>query len=135
MTDIDRPATEDELHAYADGQLPANDRARLETWLAANPSDAERVAGWMAQNEDLRRVFAGDAVRRATDNEMVSGMTRSREVGIGAKRRVMFAAAALLIFVAGVVLGKYGNDLGGISPMAEAVAGAFPTEAKSAFLI
>ena len=57
--------TEDQLHAYADGQLAADERAQLEAWLAEHPAEAEQVAAWRQQNAALRAAFdpvLGEAV-------------------------------------------------------------------------
>lgn len=54
MTDDVR---EDDLHAYVDGALPAERRLEVEAWLAAHPSDAERVRDWLAQNRALHGAF------------------------------------------------------------------------------
>ena len=44
MTDRDLPVTEDELHAYVDGELPADRQPAVEAWLASHPDDMARVA-------------------------------------------------------------------------------------------
>lgn len=49
--------TEDTLHAYVDGQLPEPHRTEVESLLAANPQDAERVRAYQKQNEALRALF------------------------------------------------------------------------------
>ena len=54
---MNQDVQENELHAYADGQLPEAQRARVESWLLAHPEDAERVKGWHAQNALLRDCF------------------------------------------------------------------------------
>ena len=46
MTDRDLPVTEDELHAYVDGELPSDRRPTIEAWLAAHPDDMARVNAW-----------------------------------------------------------------------------------------
>jgi anti-sigma factor RsiW len=46
------------LHAYIDGQLPAERRIEVEALLAADPSAAERVRAFQAQNDALRTLFA-----------------------------------------------------------------------------
>ncbi len=51
------PVTETELHAYIDGQLAAARRAAVETYLAANPAEAERVSAYARQNEQLHALF------------------------------------------------------------------------------
>lgn len=59
MTDRNIPVTEDELHAYHDGELPAERRADVALWLAAHPADAARIAGWRATEESLRGHYSG----------------------------------------------------------------------------
>lgn len=54
MTASLRPIGEDELHGYVDGRLDAERRAQVERYLAANPAEAQRVAGWAAVTEALR---------------------------------------------------------------------------------
>src|SRR3981189_4002112 len=49
MTRPKIPATEDELHAYVDNELPAERRGDVEAWFAAHPDDAERVQSWRAR--------------------------------------------------------------------------------------
>jgi len=45
MTDKDAPVTEDELHAYVDGELPAERRSIVEAWLNNRPDDAALPRG------------------------------------------------------------------------------------------
>lgn len=49
--------TESELHAYVDGALDAEARARVEAWLAEHPDDAARVAAYIAQNAAFHQTF------------------------------------------------------------------------------
>ena len=49
MIDRDSPVTEDELHAYIDGELPAERKAAIATWLSEHPEQAAMVASWRAQ--------------------------------------------------------------------------------------
>lgn len=51
------PVTEAELLALVDGQLPEARRAEVEGWLAARPDEAERIAAYRRQNEELRALF------------------------------------------------------------------------------
>ncbi len=51
------PPTEDQLHAYADGQLAAAERQQIEAWLAEHPAEAGQVAEWRQQNAALRAAF------------------------------------------------------------------------------
>ncbi len=47
------PVTEDELHAYVDGELPPERRGDVEAWLAIHAVDAERVKSWRTMAEAL----------------------------------------------------------------------------------
>ncbi len=49
--------TEAELLAYVDGQLPGTRVPDVETWLAAHPEEAERIAAYRRQNEEFRALF------------------------------------------------------------------------------
>jgi len=53
MTDPRIPVTEDELHAYVDGELPAERRRDVEAWLATHADDAERVHSWRTMADAL----------------------------------------------------------------------------------
>ncbi|HEX7817586.1 anti-sigma factor [Dyella sp.] len=46
--------TEDELHAYVDGQLDVARRAQVQAWLDDHPEMAAEVAAWRRQAETLR---------------------------------------------------------------------------------
>ena len=61
MTDRDSPVTEEELHAYVDGEIPADRRSAVEAWLASNPDDAARVAEWRAQADTIRARYGAVA--------------------------------------------------------------------------
>ena len=51
MTDTNIPVTEDELHAFVDGELPAERRAAVEAWIATHPADAEKLKAWRAMSD------------------------------------------------------------------------------------
>ena len=59
------PVRDDELHAWLDGQLPAQRRAEVEDWLRAHPRDAERVEGWRRDAAALRTALAGQPLPEA----------------------------------------------------------------------
>jgi anti-sigma factor RsiW len=61
MIDPTSPVTEDELHAYIDGELAADRRGAIESWLAAHPEDMARVAAWRAQMESIRARYGAVA--------------------------------------------------------------------------
>src|SRR3569833_45629 len=94
------PVTEDELHAYVDGELPAERRADVEAWLAAHPDEAERVQSWRAMAEMLHARYdsiAQEPVPARLELERLE--RRPRQWVYGA------VAAALVAFIAGGAIG------------------------------
>jgi anti-sigma factor RsiW len=61
MDERDLTVTEDELHAYVDGELAQERRGAVEAWLASHPEDAARVAVWRAQAEAIRARYGAVA--------------------------------------------------------------------------
>jgi anti-sigma factor RsiW len=61
MKEQDHNVTEDELHAYVDGELTAQRRSVVELWLTAHPDDAARVAAWRGQAELIRARYGAVA--------------------------------------------------------------------------
>lgn len=51
------PISEQDLHAYIDGELDAPRAAEVEAFLAENPAEAERVRHFRQQTAALRRLF------------------------------------------------------------------------------
>ena len=50
------PPTDDELHAWVDGQLPPDRHDAIEQAIARDPAAAAKVAAWHAQRDSLRRL-------------------------------------------------------------------------------
>jgi anti-sigma factor RsiW len=100
MTDRKISITEDELHAYVDGELPAERRADVEAWLTANPEDAERVQSWRTMAEMLHARYDGVV------NEPVPARLEIERLVRQPRRWIYGAvAAALLAFVGGCGVG------------------------------
>lgn len=57
--DLARAPTEEALLAYVDGQLPPQERARIESYLARRPEEARRVEAYRQQNRMLHGAFDG----------------------------------------------------------------------------
>lgn len=101
MTGRDRdPFSEDDLHAYVDGQLESDRVSALEAWLEAHPDAAEQVAEWQAQNAGIKALFGAEppAPRRA-DEEIVKRLARNQR---GPSRAI---AAGIALFVVGGLTG------------------------------
>ena len=101
MTDRDQFVSEDELHAYVDGELPASRRNAVEAWLAAHPDDAAKVASWRGHAELLRARYGAVAAEKPPERLSIARLACRRRNGWLA----MASAAALAAFVAGGALG------------------------------
>lgn len=53
----DQPITEDELHAYVDGNVEPARRLDIALYLARHPDDAARMEAFRAQREAIHAVF------------------------------------------------------------------------------
>jgi anti-sigma factor RsiW len=99
MTDNNLPVTEDELHAYVDGELPADRRVAVASWLAAHPAEAATVAAWRTQAEAIRARYG------ATVDEPVPGRLKldqiTRQDGWRGRSFAAVAAAAVVAFAIG----------------------------------
>jgi len=101
----DSPLTEEELHAYADGALPADRVASVEAYLAANPAEAARVAEWRAQASAIRARFGAVAEEPVPERLQLENILL-RASGL---RRKMAAAAAVALIV-GAAAGWFARD-------------------------
>jgi anti-sigma factor RsiW len=55
---INRPITEDDLHAYVDGVLEPERRAEVAAYLEGHPEMARRVTAFSDQRDQLRQALA-----------------------------------------------------------------------------
>jgi anti-sigma factor RsiW len=104
MTVDNTPVTQDELHAFVDGELPADRQEAVTAWLATHADDAALVAAWRAQADAIRARYgavAGEPVpaRLALDNVIRNGKRGWRSIMAAA------AAAAVAAFLIGGVAG------------------------------
>lgn len=100
MTDPTIPVTEDELHAYVDGELPAERCADVEAWLAARHEDAARVQSWRTMADALHARYdqvAHEPVPQRLELERLEQPARRWIIGA--------VAASLATFVAGGATG------------------------------
>jgi anti-sigma factor RsiW len=124
MVDPNIPVTEDELHVYVDGELPADRRGAVETWLSNHPDDAARVAAWRAQAEAIRARYGAVINEPVPDRLTLNRVMRGRR-SWGA----IAAAAAIAAFVIG---GTAGWMARGASAAAPTSMEAFTAEALGA---
>jgi anti-sigma factor RsiW len=98
--------TEDELHAYVDGELPADRVAAVQSYLASHPEEAARVAAWRGQVTAIRERWGGVVDEPVPDRLQIERVAKRAS---GLWRKV--AAAALMAFVVGGAAGWYGREL------------------------
>ncbi|HEY7999473.1 MAG TPA: anti-sigma factor [Pseudolabrys sp.] len=99
MIDRDSPVTEDELHAYVDGEVPADRLEAVTAWLAAHPEQATLVAAWRAQAEAIRARYGATANEPVPDRlKLDQLMLQDRSSG---RSWAALAAVALIALMVG----------------------------------
>jgi anti-sigma factor RsiW len=103
----------DELHAYADGRLPAARRAAVEAYLAAHPGAAAEVAGWRKIDAELHRaldpLLNEPVPRRSIPAEILAAARRPTAAGFGAMRGWSVAALGVACLAIGTSVGWLGR--------------------------
>jgi anti-sigma factor RsiW len=61
MVEREPSISEEQLHAYVDGQTAGDECAAVEKWLESHPDDAARVAAWRAQADAIRARYGAIA--------------------------------------------------------------------------
>ncbi len=100
MKNDDLPVTEEELHAFVDGELPPDRREAVETWLATHPEDAARVGAWRAQSESIRARYLDVAAQPVPPRLNVDRLNRAVH-----SWNFIAAAAVVAAFLIGGVAG------------------------------
>jgi len=93
--DREPPVIEEELHAFVDGELPAERLAVVERWLATHADDAARVAAWRAQAEAIRARYG------AVADEAVPARFDVQKLARSGRRWTRIAAAAIILALLG----------------------------------
>lgn len=128
MTDRDLQVTEDELHAYVDGELQDERRAAVETWLAAHPDDMTRVGAWRAQADAVRNRYGAVAREPLPARFDLDRLARN----VWPWKSI--AAAAAIAFLLGGSVGWFGRDvIGGGAAEERSPFQAFTAEAVDAY--
>jgi anti-sigma factor RsiW len=95
MIHRDSPVTEDELHVYVDGELPADRLAAVEAWLAAHPEDAARVATWRSQADAIRARYNALAKEPVPERLALDRITRRSHLWTAVAAAATIAAFAI----------------------------------------
>ena len=128
MTVDNTPVTPDELHAFVDGELPADRQQAVNEWLAAHPDDAALVAGWRAQADAIRMHYGAVADEKIPDRLSIENVMRNG----GRSWRSIAAAAAVAAVMAFSVGGVAGWMARGASASAPSDVESFGNDALAA---
>ena len=107
MTRPVQPVTEEELHAYVDGELPADRREAVASWLAEHPNEAATIAAWRAQAEAIRARYGAVVEEAVPERLKLEQIMRRDRSG---PWKSMAAAAAVLAFVLGGGTGWFARE-------------------------
>ncbi len=121
------PITEQDLHAYVDGQLGIPRRTEVEAWLAARPERRELVEAWRNQSAGLHRLYD-----RVLDEPIPVRLLPALRPERGRVWRAVAAAVAWLAIggVIGFLVGETGRE-----SSASAAAGSLPRQAAVAHAV
>ncbi|MFZ6044839.1 anti-sigma factor family protein [Pseudomonas sp. CR3202] len=100
--------SDDDLHAYLDGQLDAEQQQAVEAYLATNPQVAAQVEAWRRDAQQLRAALArhGMALNPRLDPLAIRASLRTRK-----RRRLALAASFVLALGAGGLGGWQARDM------------------------
>jgi anti-sigma factor RsiW len=128
MIDPTMPVTEGELHAYVDGELPADRVGAVENWLATHPEDMSLVEAWRAQMNAIRTRYGAVA-----DEPVPPRFDLDRLVSAARPWKRIAAAAAVIAFLTGGTAGWVARGaFAGLAPSDNGFA-AFTAEAIEAY--
>jgi anti-sigma factor RsiW len=108
MIDRETPVTEDELHAFVDGELPADRVQAVESWLAAHPDQAAQIAAWRTQADGIRARY-GAVVHEPVPAALTIDQVLKRGRASGRSWAAMAAAASIAAFIAGGAAGWFAH--------------------------
>lgn len=100
MIDRDSPVTEEELHAFVDGELPADRMEAVTAWLAEHADQAALVATWRAQADSIRARY-GAAASEPVPRRLQIDQVMKRDRASGRSWAALASAAALVAFIIG----------------------------------
>ncbi len=113
MIDRDSPVTEEELHAYVDGQLPADRQEAVAAWLATHSDDAARIAAWRAQAHAIRARYGAVADEPVPARLNVDALLRQGRSG---RSWTAVAAAAVIALMIGGAGGWFARGATAATP-------------------
>jgi anti-sigma factor RsiW len=115
MIDRDSPVTEEELHAFVDGELPADRQEAVTDWLATQADAAVQVGAWRAQADAIRARYGAVVNEPVPARLKLEQVMRSERAG-GRHLAAMATAAALIAFVFGGAIGWFAHGASAAAP-------------------
>ena len=103
------PATDDDIHAWADGQLPPERRTAFEQALERDPALAARAADVQRQNAWLRAGL--DALLHEPLPQQLVAAARAPTAAARPRRWLVTAVASAATLVLGLAIGWYARDV------------------------
>ena len=111
MIDRDSPVTDDELHAFIDGELAEDRQDAVAAWLTAHLDDAALIAAWRAQAEAIRARYGAVAAEPVPKHLQLDELVRKQRSWAG-----LAAAAALAAFLVGGFAGWMAHGASAAAP-------------------
>lgn len=117
----DRAISEDELHAYIDGDIEPERRFDIALYLAQHPKEAARMEVFRAQREAIHALF-DDWLRQPVPRRL-RAVVRRQSVRRARRRRVTgmlvgIAVATIVLVTGGAVVQHAASDRHGATPAA-----------------
>jgi anti-sigma factor RsiW len=114
MIDRELTVTEDELHAYVDGELPDDRLQAVTAWLAAHPDQAALVAHWRMQADAIRARYGAVANEPIPARLQLDRIEREQaNTRWSARALTALAATVLFAFMAGGGAGWFAHSATG----------------------
>jgi anti-sigma factor RsiW len=133
MTTRDSPVTEDELHAFVDGELPADRGEAVAAWLAEHPDEAALVAGWRAQAEAIRARYGAIVNEPVPERLHLDQVIRN--TGTSRSWMAIAAAAAIVAFMVGGAAGWLARGASAAAPASLGTITADALEAHELYVV
>ena len=115
MIDRDSPVTEEELHAFVDGELPDDRLEAVTDWLATHADAAALIGAWRAQADSIRARY-GAVVNEPVPDRLKLDQVLRRERAGGRTYAAVAAAAAIVVFVFGGAVGWFAHGASAAAP-------------------
>ncbi|HEY4140814.1 MAG TPA: anti-sigma factor [Pseudolabrys sp.] len=115
MIDRDSPVTEEELHAFVDGELPADRMEAVTAWLANHGDQAALVAAWRTQADGIRARY-GAAADEPVPDRLKLDQVLKQDSANGRSWKAFASIAAIIAFLIGGGAGWIARGAASVAP-------------------